>query len=152
MPDSATIALRRESETWRERFNKLFASLAVRHGIKCGLAGVLSVFVALRLRLPEPTWALITVFVIMFAQFVGAVAEKAGMRVIGTAIGGVIGFPEPLLLPLRDTKVTCLESPLLKYLQVDCNKCPRNSNCKLLAVCDGLRHLYTHGFPKECPA
>ena len=92
MPDSTIIALRVESETWRERFNKIFASLAVRHGIKCGLAGVLSVFVALWLRLPEPTWALITVFVVMFAQFVGSVAEKAGMRVIGTAIGGVVGY------------------------------------------------------------
>ena len=28
----------------------------------------------------------------MLAQFVGAVAEKAVMRVIGTVIGGVIGY------------------------------------------------------------
>jgi p-hydroxybenzoic acid efflux pump subunit AaeB len=94
MADSATMtpALRVESETSIERFNKIFASLAVRHGIKFGLAGVLSLFVALLLRLPEPTWAVMTVFVIMFAQFVGAVAEKAVMRVIGTVIGGVIGY------------------------------------------------------------
>jgi uncharacterized membrane protein YccC len=94
MANSTTMspALRVESETWRERFHKIFASLAVRHGIKFGLAGVLSLFVALSLRLPEPTWALMTVFVVMFAQFVGAVAEKAVMRVIGTATGGVIGY------------------------------------------------------------
>jgi hypothetical protein len=31
-----------------------------------------------------------------------------------------------------------------KYLQVDFATA---SNCKLLAVCDGSRHLYTHNFP-----
>ena len=67
-------------------------SLAVRHGIKFGLAGVLSAFIALFLRLPEPTWALITASVVMVAQFVGAVAEKSVLRLIGTAAGGVIGY------------------------------------------------------------
>ena len=84
--------VRAKSNTVAERFRTIFESLAVRHGIKFGLAGVLSVFVALSLRLPEPTWALMTVFVIMLAQFVGAVAEKAVMRVIGTVIGGIIGY------------------------------------------------------------
>ena len=97
MADSATITgrsseFRAESISLRQQFEKIFASLAVRHGIKFGVAGVLSLFIALSLRLPDPTWAVMTVFVIMFAQFVGAVAEKAVMRVIGTAIGGVIGY------------------------------------------------------------
>ena len=97
MADSATITggsseFREESNSLIQRFGKVFASLAVRHGIKFGLAGLLSLFIALSLRLPEPTWAVITVFIIMVAQFVGAVAEKAMMRVIGTAIGGVIGY------------------------------------------------------------
>ena len=87
-----TPLLRAESGTWRGRVKKVFGSLAVRHGIKFGLAGMLSVFIALLLRLPEPTWALITAFVIMLAQFVGAVAEKSVMRVIGTVAGGVIGY------------------------------------------------------------
>ena len=72
---------------WRERVKAVTENLAVRHGIKFGLAGTLSVFVALLVRLPEPAWALITVFVVMLAQFVGADAEKSVMRVIGT-IGG----------------------------------------------------------------
>ncbi len=97
MADSATMSdrtpvLRAGSGTWSRRVDKIFGSLAVRHGIKFGLAGVLSVFIALFLRLPEPTWALTTAFVIMFAQFVGAVAEKSVMRLIGTAAGGVIGY------------------------------------------------------------
>ncbi|MGA7213366.1 MAG: FUSC family protein [Terrimicrobiaceae bacterium] len=79
-------------KAWRARFGQVFGSLAVRHGIKFGLAGVLSVFVALYFRLPEPTWALITAFVIMLAQYVGAVAEKSVMRVIGTIAGALIGY------------------------------------------------------------
>jgi p-hydroxybenzoic acid efflux pump subunit AaeB len=77
---------------WREGAKEIFGNLAVRHGIKYGIAGVLSVLLALLLKLPEPTWALITVFVIMLAQFVGAVAEKSVMRIIGTVAGGVIGY------------------------------------------------------------
>ena len=76
--------------TWS--IDQILGSLAVRHGIKFGLTGVLSVFIALCLRLPEPTWALTTAFVIMLAQFVGAVGEKSVLRLIGTAAGGVIGY------------------------------------------------------------
>ena len=89
MADAATISdsgsgLGVGFKAWRARFDKVFGSLAVRHGIKFGLAGVLSVFIALYFRLPEPSWALTTSFVIMLSQFVGAVAEKAVLRVIGT--------------------------------------------------------------------
>ena len=86
-PDSAASPPRSGSDLGRS-----LRSLAVRHGIKFGVAGVLSLFIALSLRLAEPAWAVMTVFVIMFAQFVGAVAEKAVMRVIGTIVGGVIGY------------------------------------------------------------
>ncbi len=97
MEDAATMTgrpsgLRAELRKWGGRVDQVFGGLAVRHGIKFGLAGVLSVFIALGLRLSEPTWALLTAFVIMFAQFVGAVAEKSVMRLIGTAAGGVIGY------------------------------------------------------------
>ncbi len=94
MADSATISpeFRAETNSFRQRFGNLFESLAVRHGIKFGLAGALSLFIALSLRLAEPAWAVTTIFVIMLAQFVGAVAEKAVMRVVGTVIGGVIGY------------------------------------------------------------
>jgi uncharacterized membrane protein YccC len=77
---------------WRDGARQIFDDLSVRHGIKFGLAGLLAVFMALLLKLPDPTWALMTVFVIMLAQFVGAVAEKSVMRVIGTIAGGVIGY------------------------------------------------------------
>ena len=71
---------------------QVFGNLAVRHGIKFGMAGMLSVVLALVIRLPEPAWALTTVFVVMLAQFVGAVAEKSVMRIVGTVAGGVIGY------------------------------------------------------------
>ncbi|HEY5705629.1 MAG TPA: FUSC family protein [Terrimicrobiaceae bacterium] len=95
--DAATISdgtsgLRAGLRTRKERVGQVFGSLEVRHGIKFGLAGMLSIFIALLLRSPEPTWALITAFVVMLAQFVGAVAEKSVMRLIGTAVGGVIGY------------------------------------------------------------
>ena len=39
-----------------------------------------------------PGWALFTVFVLMIAQYVGAIAEKSIFRFIGTVIGGVAGY------------------------------------------------------------
>lgn len=65
---------------------------AIRYGIKFGVAGVVAVAISLTLRLQEPTWALFTVFVLMIAQYVGAVAEKAVFRLMGTVVGGVLGF------------------------------------------------------------
>lgn len=65
---------------------------AFRYGLKFGLAGVLAIFIALVLRLQNPTWALFTVFVLMIAQYVGAIGEKSFFRVVGTAIGGLIGY------------------------------------------------------------
>ena len=70
----------------------LFRDGAFRYGVKCGLAGVMAVYLALLIRLENPTWALFTVFVLMMAQYVGAVAEKSIFRFVGTIIGGVLGF------------------------------------------------------------
>jgi p-hydroxybenzoic acid efflux pump subunit AaeB len=95
MVDAATISGRGSDarlKAWRQGVDEIFGNLAVRHGIKFGLAGVLSVFIALLIKLPEPTWALTTAFVIMLAQYVGAVAEKSVMRIVGTVAGGVIGY------------------------------------------------------------
>jgi p-hydroxybenzoic acid efflux pump subunit AaeB len=94
---AATLSINERSAAtgrgrWREGAKEIFGNLAVRHGIKFGIAGLLSLLLALLLKLPEPTWALITVFVVMLAQFVGAVGEKSVMRVIGTVAGGVIGY------------------------------------------------------------
>jgi uncharacterized membrane protein YccC len=70
----------------------VFCDPAFRYGLKFGLAGVVAVFIALALRLEEQTWALFTVFVLMIAQFVGAIAEKSIFRIIGTTLGAVLGY------------------------------------------------------------
>jgi uncharacterized membrane protein YccC len=70
----------------------VFSDPAFRYGLKFGLAGVLAVFLALLIRLEEPTWALFTVFVLMIAQFVGAIAEKSVFRIIGTTAGAILGY------------------------------------------------------------
>ncbi len=62
------------------------------YGVKFGLAGILALFIALLVRMENPTWALFTVFVLMIAQYVGAIGEKSFFRFIGTAIGGLIGY------------------------------------------------------------
>ena len=56
-----------------------------------GLAGVLALFCTQLLRLPNDNWATLTVLVLMSAQFVGATAFKALMRVTGTVAGALVG-------------------------------------------------------------
>jgi len=65
---------------------------AVRYGLKFGLAGVLAVYISLVIRLDNPGWAVFTVFVLMIAQYVGAISEKSIFRLIGTVAGGVAGY------------------------------------------------------------
>ena len=63
-----------------------------RFSVKFGIAGMLAVFAALLNKSHEPTWALFTVFVLMVAQYIGAVEEKSILRIIGTVIGGLAGY------------------------------------------------------------
>ena len=63
-----------------------------RFSVKFGIAGILAVFAALLNKNHEPTWALFTVFVLMVAQYIGAVEEKSILRIIGTVIGGLAGY------------------------------------------------------------
>jgi uncharacterized membrane protein YccC len=56
-----------------------------------GLAGLLALFCTQVLRLPHDNWAILTVVVLMSAQFVGSIAVKAIMRVIGTIAGALVG-------------------------------------------------------------
>lgn len=70
----------------------LWKDPAIRYGLKFGIAGVTAVFIALVIRLDMPGWALLTVFVLMSAQYVGAIAEKSIYRFAGTVVGGVIGY------------------------------------------------------------
>jgi uncharacterized membrane protein YccC len=69
----------------------LFGDLRVRHGIKMGLAGLLALFCTQLLRLPDDNWAVLTVVVLTSARFVGSIALKAIMRVIGTIAGALVG-------------------------------------------------------------
>jgi uncharacterized membrane protein YccC len=70
----------------------VFSDLAVRNGIKFALAGMLALFLALLLRLDEPTWAVTTAFVLSTPKFVGAVGEKTVLRILGAIAGAVIGY------------------------------------------------------------
>jgi uncharacterized membrane protein YccC len=65
---------------------------AFRFSVKFGIAGILAVFATLLNKSQEPTWALFTVFVLMVAQYIGAIEEKSILRIIGTVIGGVVGY------------------------------------------------------------
>lgn len=69
-----------------------FPSLPVRTGIKMAIAGLIGFSIALWLRLPNPTWCIFTVIVLMLAQYVGAIAEKAMLRAIGTVLGAGLGI------------------------------------------------------------
>jgi uncharacterized membrane protein YccC len=69
----------------------LFRDLRVRYGIKVGLAGLLALLCTQILRLPNDNWATLTVLVLMSPQFVGSIAFKAVMRIIGTVAGAFVG-------------------------------------------------------------
>ena len=71
---------------------RLFQDPAVRSGIKFGTAAVLALFISELIRLESPQWSVITVIVLMPAQFTGAVAEKAFFRLLGTICGVVTGY------------------------------------------------------------
>jgi len=89
LPESKVNAISDRSLT---RFLQIFSDLRVRMGIKVALAAVLAYYVALWMRLENPTWALFTVMLVSLPQFVGAIAEKAALRTIGTTVGGLAGF------------------------------------------------------------
>ncbi|GAT32172.1 hypothetical protein TSACC_2569 [Terrimicrobium sacchariphilum] len=65
---------------------------AIRFGLKLGIAGLLATYLALFLRLDEPTWALFTVFVLMVTPYVGTIMEKSVLRIFGTIIGAILGY------------------------------------------------------------
>jgi uncharacterized membrane protein YccC len=69
-----------------------FRDLRVQYGIKLGLAGLLALFLTQVLRLEHPSWAILTTMVLMSARYVGSIAVKAIMRVVGTIVGALIGI------------------------------------------------------------
>ena len=64
----------------------------VAQGIQMAVSVVVALFFALVLRLDYPAWAVFTVLMLSMARFVGAVQEKAAFRLIGTIVGGVLGY------------------------------------------------------------
>jgi uncharacterized membrane protein YccC len=76
---------------WQWARQDPFGDLRVRHGIKVGLAGLLALFCSQLLRLPSDNWAILTVMLLMNAQFVGAFVSRAIMRATGTIAGGFVG-------------------------------------------------------------
>ena len=77
---------------WQWPFQGWLGDLRVQYGIKMGLAGLLALFCTQVLRLPHDNWAILTVLVLMSAQFVGSITVKAIMRVIGTIAGALVGI------------------------------------------------------------
>lgn len=61
-------------------------------GLQMAVSVVVVLFLALVIRLEYPTWAVFTVLMLSMANYVGAVQEKAALRLIGTIIGGALGF------------------------------------------------------------
>ena len=58
---------------WQWPFQGWLGDLRVQYGIKVGLAGLLALFCTQVLRLPHDNWAILTVLVLMSAQFVGSI-------------------------------------------------------------------------------
>jgi len=80
-----------QSTTLFSPFPEIFSDLRVRYGIKLGLASLLSLYVALVLRLEHPNWAVLTCLVMMNSHFVGSTALKAMLRCVGTIAGALLG-------------------------------------------------------------
>lgn len=61
-------------------------------GSQMALAGMVAFFFAQVLRLQYPSWSVFTVIILLLARYVGAIEEKALLRLIGTIIGGALGY------------------------------------------------------------
>jgi uncharacterized membrane protein YccC len=73
-------------------FPDIFSDLRVRYGIKLSLAAILSLYVALVLRLEHPNWAVLTALVMMNSHYVGSTSLKAILRCVGTIVGALLGI------------------------------------------------------------
>jgi uncharacterized membrane protein YccC len=81
-----------EPEIAREDVSgKPWNNVQVLHGLKMGLSGLLALYLAELLRLQVPAWSLFAVIVLMTPRYVGSIALKSLMRMIGTLVGGALG-------------------------------------------------------------
>jgi len=81
-----------ESTILLSPFSDIFSDLRVRYGIKLSLASLLSLYLALVLRLEHPNWAILTALVMMNSHYVGSTVVKATLRCVGTVAGAFIGI------------------------------------------------------------
>ncbi len=92
----AAFSLRRVESTSRQSALSRLAAGVDLDGAVLGLQMAISVvvvlFLALVIRLEYPTWAVFTVLMLGMANYVGALQEKAALRLIGTIVGGALGF------------------------------------------------------------
>lgn len=65
---------------------------AVVLGLQMAIAGTAAFYAALLLRLDYPSWSVFTVIMLLSAQYVGAIQEKAVLRMVGTVLGGILGY------------------------------------------------------------
>src|SRR4051794_36172317 len=86
-------------------------------GFNCYVASVAALFVAFSFELPNPWWAVITVFLTSQPSVEGAVWAKALFRVVGTVIGliaalviipNLVDAPELMLIGLAAWLALCL--------------------------------------------
>lgn len=66
------------------------------YSVKCFAAAMLAIYLALKMGLPKPFWAMTTVYVVSAQPFSGIIRSRSFYRVIGTliaAIAVVTGFP-----------------------------------------------------------
>lgn len=98
-----------------------FGGPAALFAVKCYIAAMLALYVALSIGLPRPYWAVTTSFIIA-QPFAGAVLSKAVFRVIGTILGAaaalilvpnLVNAPELLSLAIALWLALCVYISLL---------------------------------------
>ncbi|WP_213991112.1 FUSC family protein [Sodalis sp. dw_96] len=73
--------------------NTIYQNYRIAHGLRIGLAFVLTFMIIRLLDIPEGTWPLITLVVVMGPiSFWGNVLQRAGQRIIGTIFGAASGL------------------------------------------------------------
>lgn len=61
-------------------------------GLQMAVAGLAAFYIAQLLRLEVPSWSVFTVCMLLMAQYVGAIHEKAVFRMVATVAGGSLGY------------------------------------------------------------
>ncbi|MEA9391638.1 FUSC family protein [Acerihabitans sp. TG2] len=73
--------------------HSIYQHYRIAHGLRIGLAFVLTFMIIRMLNIPEGTWPLITLVVVMGPiSFWGNVLQRAGQRIIGTVFGATSGL------------------------------------------------------------